>query len=272
MREMEESKNGLWSRRTGIGIITILIFIFIGGTNISTAGFLGIGDTTSWKEEVLLHDGSKIVVERWQKHGGRSEPGQKPGISDQSITFTIPGINKTVKWADEASAELGGRANFELFALHILKTTPYIITSPYLCLSYNKWERPNPPYVVFKYENKEWKRIEMTELPMEFKNINLVINSNSHEKELVSQHLVTTEMIEQFNSSLTQEECKTIVRTPIKIWCAEEIYDGHGSWYGIDWFTSKPSHEACINFCKRKEITSQYCPCDRLFKSKTKEK
>ncbi len=32
----------------------------------------------SWKEEVLLHDGSKIVVERMVKRGGRHEVGQKP--------------------------------------------------------------------------------------------------------------------------------------------------------------------------------------------------
>lgn len=38
------------------------------------AGFLGFGGY-SWKEEVLLHDGSKIVVERSVERGGRHEIG-----------------------------------------------------------------------------------------------------------------------------------------------------------------------------------------------------
>lgn len=177
MRKMEERKNGLWSKKAGIGIITILIFIFIGVTNMNAAGFLGFGDGVSWKEEVLLHDGSKVIVERWQKHGGNRELGQEPGISDQSITFTVPGTNKTITWKDEASAELGGRSNFYLVALHILNNIPYIITTPRLCLSYNKWGRPNPPYVIFQYEDKKWKRIELAELPMEFKNINVVVET-----------------------------------------------------------------------------------------------
>ena len=35
----------------------------------ANAGLFGLGGT-SWKEEVLLHDGSKIVVERKVKRGG----------------------------------------------------------------------------------------------------------------------------------------------------------------------------------------------------------
>ena len=51
------------------------------------AGLFGFGDP-SWKEEVRLHDGSKIVVERSQSYGGRHEIGQSSPIKEQSITFT----------------------------------------------------------------------------------------------------------------------------------------------------------------------------------------
>ncbi len=37
----------------------------------------------SWKEEVLLHDGSKIIVERTVERGGRHEVGQKPSYKEQ---------------------------------------------------------------------------------------------------------------------------------------------------------------------------------------------
>lgn len=268
MRKENEKRGQNKIISIGVMIILGLIFMNVSGC---AAGFLGIGNSASWKEEVLLHDGSKIIVERWQKHGGRHELGQNPGISDQSITFTIPDIDKTIKWKDKYSVEIGS-CNFNLVSLHILKNTPYIITTACGCLSYNKWERPNPPYIIFKFENDEWKRMNLAELPMEFKNINITIDTVNDEEELVKQAFVSAEMVQKLNESLKQPEYKAIIRTPIKIWCEEEIYDGHGSWYGVDWFTSKPSYEACIKFCEREKITAQYCPCDRLFKSKTKEK
>lgn len=238
-----------------IGITVILAFIFI---NLSgcAAGFLGTGNTASWKEEALLHD-------------GRTEPGQKPGISDQSITFTIPGINKTITWKDEASAELGGRSNFYLIALHIINNIPYIVTEPRLCLSYNKWGRPNPPYVIFKYENKEWKRIELEELPVEIKDINVVIETQGYDEEkLISQGLISSEMVKKLNSSLRQPKYKTILRTPIKIGCVERVHCTNGKWYGIDWFSDQPSYQACLNFCNSERIAAENCPCSRYYKQR----
>jgi hypothetical protein len=41
----------------------------------ASAGFLGFGGE-SWQEEVLLHDGQKLIVERAQTRGGNHEIGQ----------------------------------------------------------------------------------------------------------------------------------------------------------------------------------------------------
>ena len=191
-------------------IIFILIF---GAPCMAASAFWGFGNTASWKEEVLLHDGGKIVVERWQKYGGGHEIGQPPPIKEQTITFTLPGTEQVITWRDEYTEDIG-HANFILVALHIINNTPYIITKPRLCLSYNKWGRPNPPYVIFKYEGEEWKRIELAELPLEFNNVNLVITTLGDAKKLVSQELVSAEMVKKLNSSLTQKEYKTIIRTP----------------------------------------------------------
>ena len=197
-----------------ISISILITMLLLGGTNMDAFGFLGFGKTASWKEEVLLHDGSKIVVERWQKHGGRGEVGQSP-IKEHSITFTLPGTKQVITWKDEYSEDVG-RSNFVLVALHILNATPYIIANPHLSLAYNKWGRPNPPYVIFKFENNTWKRINLTELPLEFKNINLVIFTSGYENKLVSQDIVSAEIVKELNSSLTQEAYKTIIRTPLK--------------------------------------------------------
>ena len=160
----KENQKRKLNSKVSIGIIITLIFIFIGVTNMSAAGFLGFGDGVSWKEEVLLHDGSKIIVERWQKHGGRHEPAQRPGIAERSLNFTLPGTKNIIKWKDEYSDDVG-RSSLKPLALDIINGTAYIVTKPVGVLAYNKWGRPNPPYVIFKFEGKEWKRITLAELP-----------------------------------------------------------------------------------------------------------
>lgn len=200
-----------------IGLILTL------GVSMSACASLFGGD--SWKEEVLLHDGSKIVVKRSQSYGGRHEIGQPSPIKEHTISFTLPGSNKAFTWTSEYGEDLG-RTNFNLLALHVLNGTPYIVASPNLSLSYNKWGSPNPPYVFFRYDGKEWQRISLEEFPAEFKNINLVINTLAHDKKLVSQGLVSAEMVRKLNSSLTQEEYKTIHRTPLDHWKPRPQYKG----------------------------------------------
>ena len=192
----------------------LLVAILIMGTSMNAFGFLGFGGT-SWKEEVLLHDGSKIIVKRSQSYGGRGEIGQTPPIKEQDITFTLPGTNKSITWKSEYSEDVG-RANFKLLALHILDGTPYIVAIPNLCLSYNKWGRPNPPYVFFKFDGNEWARIPLSEFPAEFRDINLVIDTKTQEKTITTQSPVPSELVKQINSRLTQPEYKTILREPVK--------------------------------------------------------
>jgi hypothetical protein len=56
-------------------------------------GMSAYADGTSWKEEVLLHDGSRIVVERSVVRKGRSEPFQRPPIGEESLSFKHPVTN-----------------------------------------------------------------------------------------------------------------------------------------------------------------------------------
>ena len=222
-------------RYTKVFSSLFVAFFTLGLSNMNAFGFLGFGETAKWKEEVLLHDGSKIIVERWQKHRGRHSLDQALPIGVQTITFIIPKIGKVVTWKDDYSEELG-RSNFTAVALHILDSIPYIITTPQLCLSYNKWGRPNPPYVIFKLEGTTWKRIDLPTLPLEFKNINLSIEGD--EEDLISMGLVSAEKVKQLNNSLTRdyEQYREIIRTPLKpgalgVSCEELIYY-KGAWIG----------------------------------------
>jgi hypothetical protein len=222
----------LWvagKRFAGLGLLFML------GVSMSAdAGLLGFGGT-SWKEEVLLHDGQKIVVKRSQSYGGRHEIGQTPPIKEQDITFTLPGSSKTISWKSEYGEDIG-RSNFKMLALHILNGTPYIVAVPNLCLSYNKWGRPNPPYVFFKHDGQAWQRIQLSEFPAEFKEINLVINTKGEEKIITAQSIVTAELVRKLNGELEQPEYKTILREPlptayINEMCMEMVYY-KGAWVG----------------------------------------
>jgi hypothetical protein len=180
------------------------------------AGLFDIG-SENWKEEVLLHDGRTIIVERSQSRGGRGEVGQSP-IKERSIAFTLPGSRNEIIWRDEYSKDVG-HANFDLLALHIMNDKAYIVTTAYGCLAYNKWGRPNPPYIFFRYDGKAWARIPISEFPLKFKQINLVINSSAHANRLIEEAgkagFVSAASVRKFNSSLKQPEFKKIMREPL---------------------------------------------------------
>jgi hypothetical protein len=93
------------------------------------AGLFGFGGT-NWKEEVLLHDGSKIVVERSVARGGRHEIGQMPPYKEQSLSFSLPATGKAIKWHDHHSEDIG-TANFLPMLLDVVQDVPYLLVSPH---------------------------------------------------------------------------------------------------------------------------------------------
>jgi hypothetical protein len=169
----------------------------------------------SWQEEVQLHDGSKIIVKRTVDRGGRHEIGQQSPIKAQSLQFILPVTNKSVIWKTEYSADVG-LADFKPILLNFVRGQAYIVTTPMGCLSYNKWGRPNPPYIVFKYEGNEWKRIALLDLPAEITTPNLIISSPDEEAASVGKTLISVEDIKRLNGELTQLEYQTILREPIE--------------------------------------------------------
>lgn len=210
--------------------------IFAMGTVTSAdAGLFGLGGT-SWKEEVLLHDGSTILVDRSVVRGGRHEIGQQPPFKEQSLSFSLPGTNRTVTWEDRCSEDLGS-ANFLPMLLDIVNGMSFIVTTPMGCLAYNKWGRPNPPYVIFKHDGKEWKRIPLEELPAEIKVPNLIISDPDNEVKKMGKNLVTANEIRDVIKGYRIPEDRTILRELVmsgegSLINCEKLVSYKGAWVG----------------------------------------
>lgn len=225
-------------------------------------------DIVSWQEEVVLHDGSKIMVDRSQSYGGRRELGQSPPIKEQTISFTIPNTNEYISWKNEYGDDIK-RANFTPLALHILNRVPYIISTTTSCLSYNKWGRPNPPYVIFKFHSKVWQRISQEELPIELDSINLVITTKSNEKVLLDESPINPVVMKEMNRDINQPELNGILRKPVYTGdCSVMFHDGKGNWSSDDSFKRQPDIDACLNYCKREGYDAKHCPCNQIFGEK----
>ncbi|MDX1253601.1 MAG: hypothetical protein IDH49_15385 [Gammaproteobacteria bacterium] len=218
-----------------LSVFKVIGLILMMGVSMSAgAGLFGFGGET-WKEEVLLHDGRKIIVERTVERGGRHEMGQKPPYKEQSLRFTLPGTKQEIIWEDRYSEDVGS-ANFLPMALDMAKGIPYIVAYPMGCLSYNKWGRPNPPYVIFKYQNRAWERIPLQELPVEIKTPNLIFSSPDDKVKELGKHFISAETIAQIIEGYRQPEYKTILREPVKggegVTSCEELVYYKGAWVG----------------------------------------
>lgn len=222
-------------------------------------------DIVSWQEEVVLHDGSKIMVDRSQSYGGRRELGQSPPIKEQTISFTIPNTNEYISWKSEYGEDIK-RANFTPLALHISDGVPYIILTTTSCLSYNKWGRPNPPYVIFKFQSKVWQRIFLEELPIELDSINLVIATKSNEEVLLDESPINSVLMKELNRDINQPELNGILRKSVYTsYCPVMIHDGKGNWRSDDSFKRQPDIDACLKKCERTGYDVKHCPCNHIF-------
>ncbi len=198
----------------------------------ANAGLFGFGDMT-WKEEVLLHDGSKIIVERSVERGGRHELFKGLPISEQRLSWRMPGTNRTITWEDHFSKDVGSATLLPML-VDIHQGTAYVVANPMGCLAYNKWGRPNPPYVIFKYQGKEWQRISLQELPAEIKTPNLIQSEPDVEAERIGKNPIPAEMIRKIVSSHFRTEFKNIVRDTLPLaytnQMCEELVNYKGSW------------------------------------------
>ncbi len=195
--------------------------IFLLGVGTSTYA----GSSYKWKEEVLLHDGNKIVAERSVERGGGHEIGQEPPIREQTLSFIRPNSGERITWEDKFTEDVG-TANFLPMLLDFHGDAIYLVVHPMGSLSFAKWGRPNPPYVVFEYQHRAWQRISMQDLPAALKTPNLIFSSPDRAAQKAQQRVVSADRIRSLYDGYDQVEYKTILRTPLDYWKPKQIYSG----------------------------------------------
>lgn len=224
----------------------------------------------SWQEEVLLHDGQKMLIERSQTYGGRSEPGQGGPIADHTIRFIVPKGQQTITWNSPYDRDIG-RTSFFLLAVHVKDRVPYVVAEPNLCQSYNKWGRPNPPYVIFKWEANGWQRIGIEALPTEFTTTNVIRSIQQVQaRQWSGMGVIKAEKVAQINGVAETVQYRSILREAMNYdpSCIPMLTNGKGLWRAQAWFAKKPSLEACLAGCKSENFDAASCPCNQIFEGK----
>jgi hypothetical protein len=225
-------------------------------------------DQQTWREEAVQHDGTVLIVERTVTFRGVHEVGQPPPVGDQTIRFTLPQSQRTVEWTDPFSPELG-MANFQPMLVEARGDTAYIVAYPMGCLSYNKWGRPNPSYVVFQYRAGQWDRIPLSELPSDIQYPNIVLSGAADQARRAPGGVIPASTIRKLYTGYWPEYLQRIFREPVAQpqggACLEMFEVGKGRWLGTDTFRAQPDRASCERVCTLSIVSPAYCPCSRFF-------
>ena len=204
---------------------TGLIFLLGGGMSVSASS------TFTWKEEVQLHDGRKIFVQRSDTYDSSMphEIGQAAPLAEHKTTFKIPATNQLVIWKSD-NRSFSEPEHLNLLALDFLNGVPYIATEIGGPIAYKKWGKPNPPYVFFKYTDG-WTRISLGEFPEKLK-INLIVTGRKVDSPKILQAVqelgfVPIQTVEKINLEPGRsKESYAILRTALDYGPPRPVYSG----------------------------------------------
>lgn len=136
---------------------------------VASLSLTACGKTIEWKQEVKLHDGRVIVIDRTSKLGGTRFP-ENVALEDmQTLSFHHPDSGDRIEWEIPKG--------LQPVALDLDRGLPYYVLRAYTVSDYNKWGCPNPPYFVYRYQQETWSLVPFTELPRQFAVPNLLAMS-----------------------------------------------------------------------------------------------
>lgn len=211
----------------------------------------------------------RTLSELWQKKFDRAAP----PFHEQTLRFYLPNVDKVFEWAAPYN-EFNGQSELIILAVHVLKNTPYIITAPNLCIDYNKWNRPNPPYIAFKWKGDTWQQIPWKDFPPEFNNINLTTGEKVQLGERpAGANILPAEVIARWSNEASLPQFRKILREPLTPvpGCIPMITNGKGVWVTRERFSSEKDLKACQRQCDINEFSKETCPCREIFEGRRED-
>lgn len=121
--------------------------------------------TLDWHQEALLHDGRTLWVERHSERGSPF-PGNSGLETGQTLAFSHPDTGERIEWRIPEG--------LQPVMLDFEQGVPYYVLDTYVSSDYSKWGCPNPPYLVYRYQQGKWKRVAFELLPAQFVILNLM--------------------------------------------------------------------------------------------------
>lgn len=156
---------------------------------LATLSLTACGRTVEWKQEVPLHDGRVIVIDRMSQQGPHDPFVNMRMEIGQELAFTHPDTSERVRWKIPDG--------LQPYMLDFDGLIPYYVLAAYTVGDYNKWGCPNPPYFVYRYERGQWGRIAFEQLPAKFQKRNLIAMAKAEEK-FVGDGYVTAAELETY--------------------------------------------------------------------------
>jgi hypothetical protein len=113
-----------------------------------------------WKEEILLHDGRKVVVDRVDTYGGSREPSQaEPNTKDRTIRFADPSDPKKTY-----SHKITGSSNYLMLDFYEGKPWLIVRVGPFS----TDTRCPIGTYDTYSWDGQQWVQRSFKERPKPF--------------------------------------------------------------------------------------------------------
>ena len=193
--------------------IFLILFFSSSLSNLHAFDFFG----DSWKDDTVLQDGKHLIVSRHQTYGGGHEIGQHAPIQTQKLKFDDLISGATIEWTDSAPQGVP-HADLTPIAVHYFSGIPYVVAVPHLCDAYEYWHRPNPPYIIYRFEKNEWKIIDILDFPLELVKANLLVDGMPR-SDMKVDGVVPSSVINQFNEETPYIYLKKITRIKTNVGC-----------------------------------------------------
>lgn len=185
------------------------------------------GKTIEWKQEVKLHDGRVIVMDRVSKISGTIFPENVTLEFEQTLSIRHPDSGVRIEWKLPQGLH---PLSFDFY-----QGIPYYVLRANTVADYNTWGCPNPPYLVYSYQHGNWNAVAFAKLPPHFGKRN-VLSMSKYIENMKNGRAVSLKEVEAVIDSL-DPEIRTISRekaNPIVEGCRQSVLYQQGRQSEID--------------------------------------